>query len=89
MGLRQHFRFASTSQEAVLEGLREFSEIAEVDERDGFVVFCQHDGAEFSFACELVEDGIVSERAGEYFAFLGMFLEALTGAFGPVTVEDF
>ena len=89
MGLRQHFRFASTSQEAVLQILREFSEVAKVDERDGFVVFSQHDGAEFSFDCELVEDGIVSERAGEYFAFLGMFLESLTGAFGPVTVEDF
>jgi len=88
MGLHQHFRFFSTSQEAVLEALRGFSAVAIVDERDGFVVFTQRDGAEFSFDCELVEDGIVSERAGEYFTILGMFLEGLTGAFGPVTVED-
>jgi hypothetical protein len=88
MGLRQHFRFSSTSQEAVLEVLRGFSEVAKLDERGGFVVFSQRDGAEFSFDCELVEDGIVSERAGGYFTFLGMLLEALTGTFGPVTVED-
>ena len=88
MGLHQHFRFSSTSQEAVLDVLRGFSEVAIVDERDGFVVFTQRDGAEFSFDCALVEDGIVSKRAGEYFTFLGMFLEDLTGAFGPVTVED-
>lgn len=89
MGLHQHFRFSSASQEAVLEVLRDFSEVAIVDERPGFVVFTQRHGAEFSFDCELVEDGIVSERAGEYFTFLGMFLERLTGTFGPVTVEDF
>lgn len=88
MGLRQHFRFTSTSQEAVLEVLRGFSEVVKLDERDGFVVFSQRYGAKFSFDCELVEDGIVSERAGEYFTFLGMFLEGLTGAFSPVTVED-
>lgn len=68
--------------------LRGFSEVAELDERGSFVVFSQRDGAEFSFDCELVEDGIISERAGWYFTFLGMFLEALTGTFGPVTVED-
>lgn len=88
MGLRQHFRFSSASQQVVLEALRDFSQVAIVDERAGFVVFTQRDGAEFSFDCELVKDGIVSERAGEYFAFLGMFLELLTGTFGPVTVED-
>ena len=88
MGLRQHFQFSSTSPEAVLEVLRGFSEVANLHERSGFVVFSQRDGAEFSFDCELVDGGIVSERAGEYFPFLGMFVEALTGAFGVVTVED-
>ena len=68
--------------------LRGFSEVAIVDERDGFVVFTQRDGSEFSFDCALMEDGILSERAGEYFTFLGMFLENLTVAFGPVTVKD-
>jgi len=28
------------------------------------------------------------ERAGGYFTFLETYLEALTGAFGPVTVDD-
>ncbi|MDR7378281.1 hypothetical protein J2X19_002960 [Rhodoferax ferrireducens] len=88
MGLRQHFQFSSASQDAVLQVLRGFSEVANLDERGEFVVFTQRDGVEFSFDCELVKDGIVSERAGGYFASLGMFLEALTDAFGAVTVED-
>ncbi|MDI3383466.1 hypothetical protein ACFPPF_14410 [Xenophilus aerolatus] len=88
MGLRQHFRFSSTSPETVLEVLRGLSAVAIFDERGEFVLFSQREGVEFLFDCELVEDGIASERSGEYFTFLGIFLEALTGAFGPVTVED-
>jgi hypothetical protein len=88
MGLRQNFRFANATQEAVLDVLRRFTDVAILDERDGFVAFAQRDGPAFTFDCELVEDGIISKRGGCYFTFLGMFVEALTGEFGAVTVED-
>jgi hypothetical protein len=88
MGLHQHFRFAHASQEAVLHVLRRFAEVENLDARDGFSVFTQRDGPEFSFDCEFVEDGIISERAGSYCTFPGIFVEALTGEFGAVTVED-
>ncbi|MEI2676905.1 MAG: hypothetical protein V9G29_03060 [Burkholderiaceae bacterium] len=42
----------------------------------------------FSFDCEVTAEGLLSERAGEYFAFLGVFVEALTGKFGAVQVQD-
>jgi hypothetical protein len=88
MGLHQHLRFSSTAQKTVLDVLRGLSAVAQLDEHEGFLVFTQRTGEEFSFDCELTDDGIISDRAGDYFAFLGMFLEALTGEFGVVTVED-
>jgi len=42
----------------------------------------------FQFHCVIVLGGINVNRAGEYFEFLGMFVEALTGEFGKVIVED-
>jgi len=42
----------------------------------------------FEFDCELVPGGLRSDRGGEYFSFLGFFLEQLTGQFGRVEVED-
>lgn len=51
--------------------------MANLDEREGFVVFTQRRGREFSFDCEFVKDGIISERAGNYFAFLGLLWKRL------------
>ena len=89
MGLHQSFRFKRQSPEEVRAFLRELSDVAALDDRGDFFVFSQRPGTEpFTFDCELVADGINSERAGEYFTFLGLFVEALTGKFGRVQVED-
>ena len=42
----------------------------------------------FTFDFELIEGGLRSDRTGEYFWFLGYFLETLTGRFGKVEIED-
>ena len=90
MGLRQNFRFAFESPDVVRQHLRELAAMASLDERaDEFFVFSQRAGdPEFAFDCELTQNGIRSERAGEYFTFLGTIVESLTGRFGPLTVED-
>lgn len=89
MGLHQSFRFKHQSTDEVRAFLRELSSVAVLDDRRDFFVFSQLPGQPpFTFDCELVADGIHSERAGEYFAFLGLFVEALTGNFGRVEVED-
>ena len=89
MGLHQRFHFQHTSAEEVREFLRGLSGSAAVRERPEFFVFSEINGQPaFSFDCELTSEGLVSERAGEYFAFLGVFVEALTGRFGAVVVED-
>jgi hypothetical protein len=90
MGLRQAFHFKSTSPEVVRSFLRSLTSVASLDERaPEFFVFTQNVGEpEFTFDCELTSQGIISERAGEYFSFLGRFVEALTGHFGAVAIED-
>ena len=89
MGLHQEFRFKHGSPEDVRVFMRQFSGTAVVDDRNDFFVFSQLPGApEFTFDCELIQSCVRSERGGEYFHFLGVFLESLTGTFGAVEVED-
>ena len=89
MGLSQTFRFKFTAKEDVQSFLRSFSNIAIVEDRSEFFVFSQLPGQPtFTFDCALVPNGLHSERADNYFTFLGIFIEALTGQFGCVEVED-
>jgi hypothetical protein len=88
MGLRQQFRFKYSASADVQAFLRALSHSAVVDDREQFFVFTPLAGPSFTFDCELIPAGLLSERAGEYYWFLGLFLEALTGTFGPVEVED-
>ena len=89
MGLRQRFTFQYASEAEVCGFLRGLASSATLQERPGFFVFTeQGNEPTFSFDCEVTAEGLLSERAGEYFAFLGVFVEALTGRFGAVEVED-
>jgi len=89
MGLRQHFRFAAQSETLVEELLRSLGAAAPLDEeRERFLFINPPDQPPFEFHCVIVQGGIDVDRAGEYFEFLGIFIEALTGEFGQVTVDD-
>ena len=88
MGLRQQFGFKYSAASEVQEFLRTFSHTVIVEDRDDFFVFTQKDGPRFSLDCGIVPTGLLSERSGEYFEFLGQFVEGLTGRFGPVEMED-
>jgi hypothetical protein len=87
MGLRQTFRFEANASE-VREFLRGLSAVVDVDDRGDFFVFRSRGAPEFVFDCELVPGGLKSDRAGDYFSFLGLFVEQLTGRFGKVEIED-
>ena len=89
MGLRQQFRFSAHSETLVEEFLRRLGEVAPLDEeREHFLFSNPPHKPIFTFHCVVVQGGIDVDRAGEYFEFLGVFIEALTGEFGSVTVED-
>ena len=89
MGLRQAFRFTFSAEEDVRSFLRSLSHSAIVDDRTDFFVFSQLPGQpSFTFDCALVPEGLHSERGGNYREFLGIFIEAISGQFGRVEVED-
>jgi hypothetical protein len=88
MGLRQHFRFQYAKAADVRAFLRNFSELVNVEDKEDFFVFTPRNGEAFAFDCEILPSGLLSDRSGNYFNFLGMFIEALTGQFGPVQMED-
>ena len=88
--MQQEFRFEYESPDQVRTFLQSLAADARMDVRgDGFVVFTANVGAPgFSFDVAIVPQGLLSVRHGDYFEFLGLFIEALTGTFGPVTIED-
>ncbi len=89
MGLHQSFRFRYAARDDVRVFLRGFSHTVDVkDQHDFFVFTSRGDAKPFEMDFELVEDGLKSNRGGEYFWFLGFFVESLTGQFGCVEIED-
>ncbi len=89
MGLSQDFRFKYESSSLLQDFLRaQFDNVANVDDRGDFFVFTSKDGPKFTFDCVIMPFGLRGYRAGEYFTFLGQFIEALTGKFGTVEMED-
>ena len=86
--MRQDFRFKFDSTDEVRQFLRSLSGVAKIDDREEFFVFTELKGKSFSFDCELQPFGLRTNRGGNYFEFLGQFLEGLTGEFGAVEVED-
>ena len=89
--MQQDFRFHFDDADDVRRFLRSFAgPTAQLDERaDEFFVFTAHPGEPpFSVDFWLRSWGLRSTRSENYFAFLGMFVDAVTGHFGPVTIED-
>jgi len=88
--MQQIFKFAYDDRRQLQALLESLGSNARLDRRaDEFFVYTAQAGEpEFSFDVEIVPQGFCSLRSGNYFAFLGLFVEAVTGAFGPVTIED-
>lgn len=87
MGLHQTFKFEAEDAK-VREFLRSLSSAEKVDDRGEFFVFRELEGPSFEFDCEIIPEGLLSNRSGAYFWFLGVFVEKLTGQFGKIEVED-
>ena len=82
----QLFLFSAVCRD-LESALRSLSGVAELREESGFYFFRQLPGQpEFQFDCELVSGGLMTERKGDYFAFLGRFVDALTSRFGAVEI---
>ena len=89
MGLAQKFCFTYKSLSDVEDFINKFSpEFTVLKQDNGLYKISQRDGAAFSFELAPEDYGLYTHRSGEYFYFLGLFLERLTGLFGTIEVED-
>jgi len=67
--------------------LRGLASVATLREGTAFYFFSQLPGQpEFQFDCELVSGGLITDRKGAYFLFLGHFIDALTSRFGTLEI---
>jgi len=67
--------------------LRGLASFATLREGTAFYFYSQLEGEpEFQFDCELITGGLITSRKGEYFPFLGRFIDALTSRFGTLEI---
>jgi hypothetical protein len=87
MVLRQSFKVDATAQE-IINFLRQLTFAVNVEDRGEFFILRSRAGSAFKFDCAVKPGLIESNRSGDYFYFLGLFIEALTGQFGKVEIID-
>ncbi len=56
------------------------------NEKGGFLI--TNKSHDFTFFIAIEDYGFYTSRSGDYFCFLGLFLEEITGKFGEVRIED-
>jgi hypothetical protein len=79
--------FECDSHEDLDSLLRGLVAVATFREETAFYFYSQLPGQpEFQFDCELIEGGLITSREGEYFPFLGYFIDALTRRFGSLEI---
>jgi hypothetical protein len=88
VGLKQNFRFQFERPEDVEAFLEEFSDVYVVDRQDRVFSISEPNGTLFKFLASIEDFGLQTDRAGEYFQFVGMLVERLTGKFGKLEIED-
>jgi len=81
----QFVLFDCDDHEALHRLLLGLASVATLREGTAFYFYSQLPGQpEFQFDCELVSGGLITSRTGEYFFFLGHFIDALTSRFGTL-----
>ena len=88
MGLKQDFKFQFNSTQELKDFIMAFSANYLVEEFEEYYVISPKENSSFTFHVSIESHGFTSDRAGEYFKFLGIFIEELTGTFGEILIED-
>jgi hypothetical protein len=77
--------FECSDPEDLDRTLRGLASFATFRAESGFYFYSQRSGEpEFQFDCELINGGLITDREGDYFSFLGHFIDALTVQFGAL-----
>ena len=85
---RQTFWFSAQSETLVEDCLRSLDSVADLDEeRETFLFTSKAGDPAFRCKCVIVQGGIEVDRSGNYFGFLGHFVDALASEFGKIASE--
>lgn len=85
MGLAQTFHFEFEKEAQLEEFIDDLSQGYDCTRSQTSWVIA---GDKMMFEVFIVEGGFYVHRSGNYFGFLGLFVEKLTGKFGKVVIED-
>ena len=89
MGLAQGFKFEYSERLKVDTFLKKFvSNFVHHQEDSGLWVISTYNEKNMEFELTFEKYGVYCHRSGDYFEVLGLFIEALTGEFGVVEIND-
>ena len=88
MGLAQTFQFEYESCDEIESLLRDLGEGYQFSEAGRSWMMSSHEPAPVRIEFRIEDFGLYVHRSGDYFSILGQLVEALTGRFGVVTIED-
>ena len=88
MGLAQNILFEYDNKNEVENFLNDFCKDF-LSEKQGDLYIITSDGNnKFKFEIAIEDNGLYTHRSGQYFEFLGILVEQLTGEFGKIEIED-
>ncbi|USH01173.1 hypothetical protein K6Q96_09510 [Grimontia kaedaensis] len=88
MGLAQTFEFEYQSTEEIQSFINNLNKTVRLQFEKDLWTVSEFEGCKMMFEIRIVSKGLYCHRSGDYFSFLGYFLEQLSGVFGAVTIED-
>ena len=88
MGLAQVLITENGDSQKLEEFIDSLSNVVSLKKTETSWIISEFENQKFKFEIKLITDGYYTHRSGNYFAFLGFFIEALTANFGRVSVED-
>lgn len=88
MGLKQDFKFKYEDALEVETFIQSFSDNFVVRKFEDHYLIRDKNDSGFNLRLSVEPSGIRCDREGEYFRFVGIFVEEITGKFGELTIED-
>jgi hypothetical protein len=87
MGLSQTISFKYDNKKSLESFIKGFSVAYLINTDKGFFIISD-DVQSFSFEVHIKPFGLYTHRSGEYFKFLGVLVESLSGEYGLLEIED-
>ena len=88
MGLKQSIKFDYVNSDEITEFIQSFSNKYSVTRNKDLFVISSNNDVKFTVDISIESYGFNTDRSGNYFEFLGRFIEMLTGKYGCIEIDD-